>query len=327
MEIRKNIVGKYCIILICAALGGLTGCADHNGAETDHTTAAVETMPSTTAAAASPSVSAVIEIASTTAPTIAPSAEGVQTTPAAAAPPAAEGTQTTPSTTAAKQAETTVLEPEQGEATDARREEYRNALESIYNYQVFPYGRDMGYDGYDLSVNQFAVYDVDSDGEDELLILYITTSTAGNVGIVYDFDSQSNKVREQLLEFPALRFYDNGIVEADMSHNHGLAGEALWPYTMYQYDKQSDSYRVVASVDAWDKAFHDTDYDGKPFPEEADTDGDGIVYYITPEGGSKAKPVDQAEYNKWKDSYTGGAKQLEIPFKSLTEENIRSLSR
>lgn len=210
---------------------------------------------------------------------------------------------------------------------EARKAAYVRVLKDIYSSHIFPDGKDYGFeDNFDISNNQFAVYDIDMDGRDELMISYTTTFMAGMVGIIYDYDSASDTVRKEFLEFPALKFYDNGTVEAEASHNQGMAGEGFWPYTLYQYNKETDAYDQVGIIDAWDQSFAEEDYDGNPFPSHIDVSGTGIVYYIM-EGGTYERdtPVDQEEYNQWRNSHVGDAGQMAIPYMNLTEENINSI--
>ena len=203
---------------------------------------------------------------------------------------------------------------------------YAAALEEIYTNHTFPGGKDFGYDEYyDMSENKFAVYDIDSDGKKELIVLYTTTYMAGMTGAVYAYDSTSGTLREELQEFPSLTFYDNGAVVAEWSHNQGLAGN-FWPYTVYNYNPGTDTYEQTAMVDAWDKSLREEDYEGNTFPDDIDADGDGLVYYIMPGGTyEKNTPVDYDAYTKWYESSIGQAQPLEIPYLDLTEENIKKL--
>ena len=146
--------------------------------------------------------------------------------------------------------------------------------------------------------------------------------------MIYGFDSASGTVREELRAYPSLIYYDNGIVEEQMSHNHGMAPEGdFWPYILYQYNEETDCYDVIASVDAWSRSYREEDYDGNPFPEEVDADGDGIVYYVM-EGGAYAleNPVDGPEYQRWRDSYVRDKRQIEVPYVSLTPDNVYGLN-
>lgn len=127
---------------------------------------------------------------------------------------------------------------------------YVSILEEIYYNHTFPDGEDYGFfDSSHISDNKFAVCDIDQDGKDELIIQYITTYMAGMVELIYDYDKESDTVRTEFGEFPAITFYDNGVIEAGFSHNQGLAGD-FWPYNLYQYEPDSDAYIMVGMIDA-----------------------------------------------------------------------------
>ena len=154
---------------------------------------------------------------------------------------------------------------------------------------------------------------------------YTTTCVAGNAEIIYDYDSATDTVREEWIEFPMVTYYENGVIRAGWSHNQGLAGDMFWPYTLYQYNAEKDTYLQVAMVDAWDKALSDINYMGQKFPEETDVNGDGLVYYImTGEEYELNDPVDLAEYEEWINSYIGNADRIEVPYQKLTEDNIKN---
>jgi hypothetical protein len=209
---------------------------------------------------------------------------------------------------------------------EARLNAYQSVLIDIYENHIFPDGQASDWsEGTDMAQNQFAVYDIDQDGKDELILIYSTASMAGMVELIYDFDNNTKTSQEEFREFPALTFYDNGIIQADWSHNQGLAGE-FWPFNLYQYNSETDRYDNVAMVDAWDRSLSETDYNGNPFPVESDTDGDGVVYYIMKDGEYKLDtPVDGAEYEQWRSTYLNNANEVDIPFVDLTEDNIHNI--
>lgn len=126
-----------------------------------------------------------------------------------------------------------------------RREAYILTLENLYTNRIWPDGTEVDLMG-DMSENVFAVYDVDGDGEDELIIKYTSSSMAGMIEAVYGYDSETGVLYQELREFPALTFYDNGFIRADASHNQSDDPEA-WPYTMYQYKKDTNTYEEVGS--------------------------------------------------------------------------------
>lgn len=205
-------------------------------------------------------------------------------------------------------------------------EAYTSILKGVYTNHSFPDGNDYGFDEtYNSSDNKFAIYDIDQDGKDELIIEYVTTAMAGMTEKIYGFNASTNAASEEFSEFPNLTYYDNGVIEAGWSHNQGFAGE-FWPYTLYQYNAESDTYAKIGMVDAWDKSLSEKDYDGNPFPVDSDKNGDGIVYYIMPgDNYLLDKPVDLDEYNLWHDSYVGGAGKVDVPYVSLNEVNINGI--
>lgn len=160
-----------------------------------------------------------------------------------------------------------------------KREAYILVLENLYSERIWPDGTVLDYDGSDMSENTFAVYDIDGDGEDELIIRYETGAMATMVEAIYGYDSETGTLKQELLEFPQLTVYDNGFIRADASHNQSDNINA-WPYTMYQYNKDTDTYEEVGSG----------------------VSGDGSM-----------------------ESYVGNGREVEVPYMSLTEENIQSI--
>lgn len=133
------------------------------------------------------------------------------------------------------------------EAKDAaRKEAYKAALENLYVNHVFPDGTTCNYfDAQDLEKSQFTILDIDGDGEEELIIRYVSGPMGGMREVIYGF-SGGDFLTEELLEFPPLVYYDNGFIRADASHNQGDDTDG-WPYVMYQYMGENDSYKEVGS--------------------------------------------------------------------------------
>jgi len=236
--------------------------------------------------------------------------------------------QAVPSADTASTAEPEATAPAETAQPDAAKQQdytaYSEALENLMQNRITPDG--MPSDEQDTATpSRFAVYDVDGDGSDELILLNHTATTAGTTGFVFGYSPEGAMIATELLESTDLTFYDNGIVLSKWSHNQGLAGD-FWPYNVLQYDASIDCYRPYGAVDAWDKSVRDTNEEGQPFPAEIDKSGTGIVYYIRTGGESEfGTPVDQAEYSAWLDSIIGSAKELQIPYADLTKENIAML--
>ncbi len=260
------------------------------------------------------------------------SASNKETTASTAAESVTETIETSVSET---QSDTTTETAESGESKETSSaagdydragslEAYRKALENIDQNGILPDGSELGSsDGYDMSENTFAVYDVDHDGRDELIFCYTTTSMAAMTAKIYDYDEAAGQMHEELSAFPMLTFYDNTSIGAGVSHNQGYAGD-FWPYTFYKYDAESDTYQAEYFVDAWDKSLSDVNYNGEAFPDDADKDGDGIVYYLdSPDGSEQGEPMDKDAYDAWFNENAGS--EVSIPFQNLTEENINDI--
>ena len=188
-------------------------------------------------------------------------------------------------------------------------------------------GTDHGVpDTYGQESTYFALYDVDGDGQEELLLNWTGASMADMVEYIWGYGDNGTHV--ELCEFPALICYDNGVIEAQWSHNQGLAGE-FWPYFLYRYNAETDQYEICGGADAWDKSVAKTKEQGDVFPDDIDADQDGVVYYLLPadwDGNYDMEPVDGAKYRTWRESFLEGASGMDdIWVWDLKEENIAIL--
>ena len=111
-------------------------------------------------------------------------------------------------------------------------------------------------------------------------------------------------VREEFVEFPAVTFYDNGIVRADWSHNPSTVTDSeFWPFTLYVYGEDEDSYVEIGSV-----------YEGN----------EKGVYYQTLAGEDELE-INETVLEDWLSFCIQDSKELSIPMESLTEEHIKAL--
>ena len=208
-------------------------------------------------------------------------------------------------------------------------EAYGKLLWDVYLSGMLPSDDDLWpqdlYLGFpdDREENTFAICDVDGDGADELVLLWdYAEAYAGKLGLVYGY--QDGAVRRELLEFPILTFYENGIVTAGISHNQGSSGR-FWPQELYRYDSDSDAYQHIGALSGWDQTIPPGAED---FPTGIDTDKDGMVYFhpgIPENPDGTYTPVDGPEFEAWWNSFLAGAQPLELPLQKLTEENIAAL--
>ena len=177
-----------------------------------------------------------------------------------------------------------------------------------------------------LEMNLFALFDVDGNGREELILNWVNAGLANMMELVYGSDAATGTLQEKLREFPGVVFYDNGAAEAPWSHNQGNAGSSLWPYSVYQYNAEIGSYAMTGAADAWDESYREAD----AFPRDVDADGDGVVYFLLPADEDRwsdgyASPVDGPDYENWRGFCFGEGRALEFPWLPLTEENILKL--
>lgn len=203
---------------------------------------------------------------------------------------------------------------------DARKV-YADTLRNLLYSDILPDGSQTDFSG-GGAYSQFAVNDVDGDGKEELILLYDSGVMASSAGYIIGYDTEMENIYIQLEEFPFFAFLENGNLKALCSHNQTY-GE-MWPYILYQYLPESDSYKLAGYAHAEDKAAFEANGVPERYPDAADISDTGTVYYV----GSDAwgtNPMDEADYIKWLEENHGNASEREIEYLLLTEENLDSL--
>lgn len=179
-------------------------------------------------------------------------------------------------------------------------------------------------DAAEMAKNCFAVADVDLDGREELLVRWTTTITAGEIEAVYDYNPVSGVLKNEFVAYPALTYYDNGIIKAEWSHNQVPPAE-FWPCTFYRYDAESDSYAELGSLRAWDDGI-----EGWELPDGLDVDGDGTVYEIQKAGEEyqayEGFRFNKAEVDEWLGGFMEGAKELAIEYLPMKHESFEDFT-
>lgn len=206
-------------------------------------------------------------------------------------------------------------------AGSAARAAYAGVLRNLLENLVLPDGTQLTRDDVyaeNLSPNTFAVADVDGDGQEELVVYFSTTYMAGMQGTILGYDETRGETCLELIEFPSFTFYSNGYLKAYASHNQTF-GE-MWPYTLYQYRPETDTYEPVCMVYSSDLAImEDAGIEGD-YPREVDRSGAGTVYYVD------GAPMDQADYQAWEAGWMGDAWELPLEEWSLTADHVAALA-
>lgn len=179
-------------------------------------------------------------------------------------------------------------------------------------------------DAEEMAKNCFAVADVDQDGREELLVRWTTTTTAGSLEVVYDYNPVSGELKNEFCAYPALTYYDNGVIKAEWSHNQVPPAE-FWPCTFYQYEPERNSYVEIGSLRSWDDIGEEWD-----FPTERDVDGDGTVYEIVKAGeeysdydsGYEGFRFNQADVDEWLGVFMEGAQEIPLAYYPMKHESF-----
>lgn len=197
------------------------------------------------------------------------------------------------------------------------RKKYAEILSHIYYQHRLIDGTDLMWTD-DVTVNQYAIWDFDGDGREELLFSSNASTPAIMGGIMYDYDPVTEEIKEEYVTSIIGTFYDNGIIKQDVLHNHGLGSE-FWPYILYEYDSSTDEYIMTGQVTTWEKNYRESDDEGNLFPNEQDVDADGVIYYIFDDETAYTRQ----EYEEWEQNYFNGANEIDIPWQFLDLANFQ----
>lgn len=189
---------------------------------------------------------------------------------------------------------------------DAMKEAYLNAVATFNDKHILPDGTDVSDDlqplDEDFSGNKFAVYDVDGDGVEELVISFTTTYSATMQECAYGYDDSTGELYEEYSVYPYTQYFSFGFLKEMDSHNQGVSG-TFWPYTLHKYNPDEKKYEAIAYIEAWDGNSYPEDMSGNKFPSEYDKDGDGMLYYITqcsePYDQINEEPYDYMDLSDW----------------------------
>lgn len=231
-------------------------------------------------------------------------------------------------TTTEKAEETVDTEQEDTEQEDTETEEekqnkekarqvYAQILKHIYYQHRWPSGESME-QMTSIEDSMYVIYDVDGDGREELLVENGSGVTASQYGIIYDYHWDTGVTYIQGEVMSQTVFYSNGFMIQPLSHNQGL-GRDVYPSIYTQYDKETDSYHSLGTIETWEKAYRSENYEGQPFPDAQDLDQDGVIYYIFDN-----EPKTKADYEAVLQTYIGDAQELQLEWKSIDIENFQS---
>lgn len=124
-----------------------------------------------------------------------------------------------------------------------RKAAYISALEKIVYQQTSP--DDTPDEDWFYGDNKYAIYDVNLDGKEELLIVHDSTMSDSKL-FIYEYDEETMELQKIFKEYPAITFYENGMIKAEASHNQ--TENEFWPYTLYRMDEETGTYTGFVCV-------------------------------------------------------------------------------
>lgn len=203
---------------------------------------------------------------------------------------------------------------------------YYDALMNIKGNHTLPDGRELDYlsEAGIVEDDLFAVYDIDGDGRDEMILKWITASASGTLMYIYEYNADADAWTMELNCYPSVTVYDDGMILSESQHGQGYA-VTITPYTIYTYNMNTDSYVAAGAVDCWDRIVTDDAENGDEFPEEYDADGAGVVYMIDYAGYigySGGYCYSQGDYDDFCAGLTGDSLEVSIDFLSMSDSNI-----
>ncbi len=191
-----------------------------------------------------------------------------------------------------------------------RRNYYAGILERIYYLDTLPDDGDDIQQKMADDHERYAVYDIDSDGIEELMVVINRPETGAVREIIYEYNVDNDSLNRELYTCDGNKHYNNGkIIGWDLDAN----GDVVNIYNP-EDGTYSNGY-VIAYRDSMNWINEDVipptdcDYRVFSFDHKEDT-------YMTEE-----------EYNQWLADQTAGATELEIPWKKIVDEEYREYAK
>lgn len=192
-----------------------------------------------------------------------------------------------------------------------RRNYYANVLERLYFYDTLPD------DGDDIETKMaddyetYAVYDIDGDGIEELMLYVDRPGTGSSWSIIYEYSVDTDSLKQELYAYMDNQFYSNGRIVGMDDSSHGVM--------VYVYNPESDDYSdsyltIMRGTTYWDMGSNNEDHSGYDYR----------VYHSNTE---EETYMTEEEYNQWLADQTAGAMEIEIPWKKIVDEEYREYAK
>lgn len=97
-----------------------------------------------------------------------------------------------------------------------------------------------------MGQNSYAIMDVNFDEKEELLIKHESVMADTKL-CIYGYDESAGNMQSLFCDYPAVTFYDNGVIIAEASHNQ--SENEFWPYTLWMLNEATGTYEAIVDVD------------------------------------------------------------------------------
>lgn len=212
------------------------------------------------------------------------------------------------STDTTEEPQTEAVQPVDPERQAQMLQYYHEMYEEICRTHQWPEGTDMGIsqsiEGGFMEALQYTVIDFDGDGYEEFAVSVINADNMiSHVEKLYKYNPDTKECSCILSIYPGAEYCDNGVAFGPENNSRRFGND------LFYYDAASNTYVRQVWVFRWDRASWE-EYNGNPFPEAADLDGDNSVWcFIDPEGNYDY--MDQAEYDTWYQEAMNPERRLE----------------
>lgn len=187
---------------------------------------------------------------------------------------------------------------------------YKKLYEIVQADRTWPDGVPLAINGDLGEALQYALQDLDGDGNEELVISTVTADyMAAYTEKMYKYDPASKECIQVASMYPSPIYYDNGIIYGTSSNDTRFSN------SMQAFNKESGVYEEIASTTLIFRG--DLEVIGLPFPEEVDKDGDDSIWKI--QVGNEETYMDTKEGEAWIQEKIGMGKQIEVKWIPFSE--------
>ena len=177
----------------------------------------------------------------------------------------------------------------------------------------------------DIDDNRFAILDIDSDGEEELL-LEINTAPTVNMDTYLIKYTGDGKVRLEN-HYMSPKYYTNGDIKGLPKHQPEYSGDA---YFLAKYDPDKKEWDQLFVKELLEELFNEGSEE--TFPSDKDKNGNGKVYSVSSDYDKADYDYDKIEYyddgeeyEKWYKKQFDSAK-IDVNYEALTQTNIDAIT-